>query len=420
MSRIRKTVLENGINVITEEMADVESATVGVWVKTGSRSERPSNAGVSHFIEHLLFKGTKKRTALDIAKEIEGVGGVLNAFTGREYTCFYSKVLASDLPRAIDLLSDIFINSVFDPAEIERERKVVLQEIKMVDDTPDDLIHDMFMEGFWPGHPLGRPVLGTRKSVSSIKRADVLAYMSRRYRAGSVFIVAAGKLKHGAVVRALEDAFAGIERSPRMKDELPPRPAWGANLIKRELEQVHICLGVPAPPQTDQARFKAYLLSTILGGGMSSRLFQEIREKRGLAYSVYSYLNLCRDAGAFVVYAGTSASSVRTVLELTLREFEKLHAGPTEEELRHAKEQLKGGMILGLETSDNRMMKIAKDEMYFQRTVPVKEIVAGIDRVTVADMRDAAREVLRPERAALAAIGNVKASVLPAALRSRS
>jgi predicted Zn-dependent peptidase len=183
---------------------------------------------------------------------------------------------------------------------------------------------------------------------------------------------------------------------------------------------VHICLGVPAPPQTDQARFKAYLLSTILGGGMSSRLFQEIREKRGLAYSVYSYLNLCRDAGAFVVYAGTSASSVRTVLELTLREFEKLHAGPTEEELRHAKEQLKGGMILGLETSDNRMMKIAKDEMYFQRTVPVKEIVAGIDRVTVADMRDAAREVLRPERAALAAIGNVKASVLPAALRSRS
>ncbi|MEE8575118.1 MAG: pitrilysin family protein [Thermodesulfobacteriota bacterium] len=408
MSKIRKTVLKNGINVITEEMADVESATVGVWVKTGSRNERRDVSGISHFIEHLLFKGTSKRSPLDIAKEIESVGGVLNAFTGREYTCFYCKVLAKDLPRAIDLLSDIFMNSVFDPLEMDRERKVVLQEIKMVDDTPDDLVHDLFTEKFWAEHPLGRPVLGTRRSVKSIKRASVKRYMATHYQPRSVFIVAAGKLKHGKVASAFDATLGTIKKGKPISKATTPKNSSGIKLVKRDLEQVHLCFGVPAPAQTDSERYKVYLLGNILGGGMSSRLFQEIREKRGLAYSVYSYLDLCKDAGAFVVYAGTSAESFHTVVELILKEFNDVRGGVKSEELQHAKDQLKGSMILGLETSSNRMMRMARDEIYFGRVVPIKEVVKGIDSVSEDDIKKIATKLLDSAAATLVAIGKVR------------
>ncbi len=418
MSLIQKTVLKSGISVITEEMPDVESASIGIWVNTGSRNEVPGVSGISHFIEHLLFKGTKKRTSLDISREIESVGGSLNAFTSREYTCFYAKILSSDLPLAIDLLSDIFLNSLFDKGEMERERKVIMQEIKMVEDTPDDLVHDLFAESFWPSHPLGRSILGTRRSVGSLTTADIREYYGEHYTSNKVLITAAGKLKHRTVVRALEKSFKKIKSHPPAPDTARPVPAPGVRLYSKDLEQVHLCLGVPAPEQPHPDRYKVYLLNTILGGGMSSRLFQEIREKRGLAYSVYTYLNLCRDAGSLVSYAGTSKESFGEVLKLIMREFSRVRSkGVTATELANAKEQLKGGMLLGLETSDNRMSKLARDEIYFGRSVPIRQIVKGIDGVTGEAIKEAAARLLVPGKFTLVALGKVSKRDLPASLK---
>ncbi|OGQ06222.1 MAG: zinc protease [Deltaproteobacteria bacterium RBG_19FT_COMBO_58_16] len=417
MSLIQKTALKSGINVITEEMPDVESATIGVWVNTGSRNESPEVSGISHFIEHLLFKGTLKRTSLDISREIESVGGVLNAFTSREYTCFYAKVLSNDLPLAIDLLSDIFMNSKFDKSELDRERMVVFQEIKMVEDTPDDLVHDLFAANFWQSHPLGRSILGTRKSVGELTRAQITKYFSEHYASNKVLITAAGKLKHRTVVRALNKTFGHVKSRPPKEDAGMPVSTPGLKLYKKSLEQTHLCLGMPCPEQPSPDRYKTYLLNTILGGGMSSRLFQQIREKRGLAYSVYSYLNLCRDTGSLVAYAGTSKESFGEVVALMLKEFEKFRKkGVTPTELDNAKEQLKGGMLLGLETSDNRMSKLARDEIYFNHFVPVKDIVKCIDRVTVEDIRAMAETLFVPEKMTLVAIGKVAPEQLPEGL----
>lgn len=417
MSRIRKTTLKSGIKVITEEMPDSESSSIGVWVRTGSRNETRRISGISHFIEHMLFKGTKKRTALDISREIESVGGVLNAFTSREYTAFYAKVLNKDLPKAIDLLSDIFLNSLFDQKEIEREKMVVLQEIKLVEDTPDDIIHDIFAERFWKGNPLGWPILGSKKTVGSFRRRDVLGYFGDHYRPGASFITVAGGASHKKIVELLAPSFGnagGGKISARVK---PPAASHGAHLIRKDLEQVHFCIGVPTPPQSHPDRYKVYLLNTILGGGMSSRLFQEIREKRGLAYSVYSYLNLCKDAGSLVVYAGTSRESFSEAASLVLEEFAKLRKGVGAGELKNAKSQLEGSMLLGLEASDNRMSKLARDEIYFGEVVPVKDIIRGIERVTVKEMTALALRVLDPGKVALTAIGKVSQKDLPTVLK---
>ncbi len=420
MSRIRQTTLKNGIKVVTEELPDVESSSIGVWVATGSRKETPRVNGITHFIEHLLFKGTKKRTALDIAKEIESVGGVLNAFTSREYTCFYAKVINKDLPRAIDLLSDIFMNSLFDPVEIDRERMVVLQEIKMIQDTPDDLIHDVFAGCFWKDHPLGRPVVGDMKTISSLRRRDILSYFRRHYRSNTVFITAAGGLGHRKLIKLLDATFGTIARGVSKDGSQRPVPSSGVKLIHRDLEQVHLCIGVPVPPQPAPERYALYLLHTVLGGGMSSRLFQEIREKRGLAYSVYTYLSLCKDAGSLVAYAGTSEKDFSEVVEVILREFERLAKSLTREELKNAKEQMKGGMLLGLETSDSRMTKLARDVLYFGRIIPLKEIVKSIDSVRLDEARELASRIFVPHRITLAAMGRVKKAALPAHLRRLS
>ncbi|MBI5642432.1 MAG: insulinase family protein [Deltaproteobacteria bacterium] len=413
MSRIQKTTLKSGINVITEEMPDVESSSIGVWVNTGSRNEAREVNGVSHFIEHLLFKGTDKRTALDISREIESVGGVLNAFTSREYTCFYAKVLNKDLPMAIDLLSDIFMNSKFDKKEIEKEKMVVLQEIKMVEDTPDDFIHDLFAERFWKDHPIGWSILGPAETIKSMGRAEIMEYFKDRYSPDNVFITAAGGLKHSKVTRLLKSTFGSIKGKSGKAVHDSPAPVPGLKLIKKDLEQVHLCLGVPAPPQPHPDRYKIFLLSTILGGGMSSRLFQEIREKRGLCYSVYSYLSLYKDAGSLIAYAGSSKDSFAEVVRLILSEFRKLPKSITKDELKNAKEQLKGGMLLGLETSDNRMTKLARDEIYFGEVVPVKDIVKGIDKVTLNEMRNLASELLSAEKITLVAMGKVSQKGLP-------
>ncbi len=421
MSRIHSTVLENGIKIITEEMPDVESSSIGIWVSTGSRKEPPAKNGITHFIEHLLFKGTERRTALDIAREIESVGGVLNAFTSREYTCFYAKVINKDLPLAIDILTDILLNSRFDPSEIEKERMVVLQEIKMVEDTPDDLIHDLFTERFWNSHPLGRPVLGSTEVISSIKRGDILRYFRAHYHSNTVFVTAAGGFKHREVAKLLASSIHRMasrwQGRPSRKTPLP-RP--GVRLIKRTLEQVHLCMGVPVPPQPHPDRYKVYLLNTILGGGMSSRLFQEIREKRGLVYSVYSYLNLYTDAGSLVAYAGTSAENFGNVVGFILDEFQRLGSDMTEEELRNAKEQLKGGILLGLETSDNRMTRLARDEIYFGKVMKIRDIIRGIERVRLDDVRGLASMVLKPENLTLVAMGNIKRSMLPGFIRNNA
>lgn len=414
MSIIRRTTLPNGIKIITEEVPDVESSSIGIWVRTGSRNETAEVNGVSHFIEHLLFKGTERRTALDISKEIESVGGVLNAFTGREYTCFYAKVLNKDLPLAIDILSDMIINSRFDPVEIGKEKQVVLHEIEMVEDTPDDLVHDLYAERFWGDHPLARPILGTRNTIRSMTRENILDYFRARYRTGGIFVSAAGGLEHASTVKLVRSAFSGIKKTLHGGAVRKPRPRRGLNIVtKKGIGQAHLCLGVPVPPQPHPDRYKVYLLSNILGGGMSSRLFQEIREKRALAYSVFTYLNLCMDAGSLTVYAGTSGESFPEVVDLILKEFGKLRQGVGSEELSHAKEQLKGGMLLGLEASDNRMTKLARDEIYFGRPVPIKRIVREIDKVTPGEMTTLAKKVLSPSKATLVALGRVSRKGLP-------
>jgi len=417
MSHIHKTILSSGIKLITEEMPDVESSSIGVWVKTGSRHEPARLGGISHFIEHLLFKGTAARSALEISRAIESVGGVLNAFTGREYTCFYARVLNKDLPLAIDLLSDIFMNSVFDPAEMERERRVVLQEIKMVRDTPDDLVHDLFSERFWQGDRLGAPILGTTASVRRIRRSEIIAYFDEHYHSKTVFICAAGGLDRHKVAGLLDATFGRVLERGRRRKGKRPVAVPGARFVRKDLEQTHLCLGVGVPCRTREERYRAYLINTILGSGMSSRLFHEIREKRGLAYSVFSYLNLCMDAGSLVAYAGTSSRNFKEVAGLILEAFEWMGTGVGAKDLRNAKEQLKGGMLLGLETSENRMTKLARDEIYYGKTMPVKSIVRGIESVTVDDVRRCAARALRPERVTLVAIGKARRSALPPALK---
>lgn len=416
MSRIKKTTLASGIKVITEEMPDAESSTIGVWVNTGSRNETGRLNGISHFIEHLLFKGTVKRTALDISREIESVGGLLNAFTSREYTCFYAKVLNRDIARAADLLSDIFINSKFEKSEMDKERLVVLQEIKMVEDTPDDLVHDLYAQSFWKGHPLGQPILGTAETMGTLGRDDIIEYYDKHYRSNRVFISVAGGVRHSTVVSLLKNTFGKIKQTFHDTELSRPVPSPGVRLFKKDLEQVHVCLGVPVPAQTDPERYKLYLLNTILGSGMSSRLFQEIREKRGLAYSVYSYLNLYRDTGSLVVYSAASKESFSKIVRLVIREFAKMRSGVSVTELKEAKSHLKGGMLLGLENSENRMTKIARDEIYFGRIIPIKKIVSTIDRVRRKSIEEMASRLLLPERITLTALGKVRGAELPRSL----
>ena len=390
----QRTILGNGIRVITEEIPYLKSVSIGVWVTTGSRDEDPHENGVSHFIEHLLFKGTERRTAFDIAKEIDSVGGTLNAFTGREYTCFYSKVIDKNLPLAIDLLSDIFLHSMMDVKDVEKERMVILQEIKMVEDTPDDYIHDFFNRVCWGDHPLGFPIFGTSDLVQSFHREQILQFLKENYQPNRIIICAAGNVKHQEVVDRIGETFGQLPRSEKERKRLKPDSISTTNIRKRELEQVHFCLGTKGLQYNHSLRFASYVLNTILGGGMSSRLFQEIRENRGLAYSVYSYLPSYIDTGLVVVYAGTNESSFREVIELVLNEFNRLKKDPFRDgELETSKEQLKGNLLLSLESSDNLMTRLAKNEIYFGSHLPVEKTLKGIDAVEEDAVRYLAKEL---------------------------
>ncbi|MCM2357072.1 MAG: insulinase family protein [Geobacteraceae bacterium] len=392
---VKKTVLDNGIRVISENIPHAHSVTIGIWVASGSRNERAEFNGVAHFIEHLLFKGTERRSALQIAREIDSLGGVLNAFTGREYVCYYAKVLHRFLPKAVDLLSDIFLNSLFDPDEIEKERKVILQEIGLLEDSPDDLIHDLFTQNFWQGHPLGMPIIGTEKSVGALSRDFIVGYRDDSYRAEDIIIAAAGRVDHQELLELLNGLFDKVPGGRGARASSRPSPGKKVELVEKDLEQVHLCLGTLSLPQDHPQRYETFILNAVLGGSMSSRLFQEVREKLGLAYSIYSYIASHSDSGSLAVYAGTSRERLNEVIDIVLRELKRLRTDPlTQDELHDAKEQLKGNVFLSLESSDNRMTKLAKNEIYFGSYQPLREIIKGIDQVTPGSIVDLAEELI--------------------------
>ena len=410
-SGYQKTILENGIKVITEEIPYLKSVSTGVWAMTGSRDEQPHENGIAHFIEHLLFKGTERRTAFDIAKEIDSVGGTLNAFTGREYTCYYAKVIDQNLPLAIDLLSDIFLHPLLEVNDVEKERMVILQEIKMVEDTPDDYIHDLFNRVFWKNHPLGLPICGTTENVQSFHREQIHQYFKKSYPPDRVIICAAGNLEHQEMVAQVQKTFGQIPRANQSLRRSKPDSVSTTDIWKRDLEQVHICLGTRGLPYNHSLRFASYVLNTILGGGMSSRLFQEIREKRGLAYSVYSYLPAYIDTGLFVVYAGTSEESYQEVIDLILKQFKRLtNENFKNGELETAKEHLKGNLLLSLESSDSLMTRLAKNEIYFDSYLPVEQILSGIEAVKEEDVHQLACELFDERYFCLTMLGPMDGS----------
>ncbi len=400
--------LRNGLVVVSEVMPQLRSVSMGVWVKSGSRFEDPATTGISHFIEHLLFKGTKSRSASQIAEEIDSVGGQLNAFTEKEYVGFYAKVLDEHLHIAFDLLSDIVLNPAFPTVEMNRERNVIFEEINMVEDSPQELIQDIYMENFWKGHPLGRPISGTKESVARIARRDVIRHFRSHYTAKNTIISVAGNIRHRQVQELARRHFSELVAGQGAQLGDPPVVS-PARVVrhKAHLEQTHICLGTTSPPLASEERFCAHLLCNILGGGMSSRLFQNIREKRGLVYSIFSGLNLYHDAGALVVYAGMAPENACTVIELTLREFRKLREKPVpSEELERAKENLKGSILLGLESSSSRMTHLAQQQIYFGRCYPMEEILDKIERVKARAIRELANKIFASTSLTLTALGS--------------
>jgi predicted Zn-dependent peptidase len=406
---MQRTLLDNGIRVVSEEFSHVLSVAIGIWVENGSRYESEAQSGISHYIEHLLFKGTARRSAADISAEIEGVGGSINAFTGTEYTCYYVKVLHEHLPLAFDLLADIFLNSSLDPEEIERERSVIIQEIAHAVDTPDEYIHDLFKAHFWRGHPLSRQICGTVDTVAGFRREHFLEFMRARYGPDNIVIAAAGNLRHEDVVECTRAAFGGLTGRVDYVDGGPPVGCGGVVVHAKPLEQVHMCLGMPAVAQADPLRYVALVLETALGGGMSSRLFQEIRERRGRAYAVQSFLSCYRDAGYLGVYAGTNAEWVAEVLELIVAEMWRVaRHGLDAAELERAKNQLKGSMLIGLETSSSRMHRLATCELHFGRHIPLDEVCREVEAVTNDATAELATRLLEAGPLAVAVLGDLK------------
>jgi predicted Zn-dependent peptidase len=411
----QKTILPNGVRLVSERMPHVRSVAVGVWVETGSRHEPSPKSGVSHFIEHLVFKGTETRTAEEVAKAVDSVGGQMDAFTTKEHTCFYVTVLDQHLPLAADLLSDILLHPLFAAEDIDRERSVVLQEFRMVEDTPDDLIHDLFAERVWAGHPLGRPILGDKKIIRGLAREKILTYFVEEYCPARITIAAAGRLEHAALVDLFGKSFVDFRRPCGPRDgEGPPALTPRVELIDKPLEQVHFVLGGPGLPQDAPERYTLYLLNTIVGGSMSSRLFQEVRERQGLVYSIYSGNAGFRDCGLFYVYAGTEPANFTKVLGVVTEELRKVkRSGITADELARAKEHLKGSLMLSLESTSSRMTRLAKQELYFGQSFSLDEILAAIDGVTPAAVEALIGALLGRTPLSLVALGPAGAEPVP-------
>jgi predicted Zn-dependent peptidase len=390
---IVRDVFDNGVRLITETMDHVRSVSVGVWLTRGSRHEPPEHGGIAHFVEHMLFKGTAKRSAQDIAQEVDSLGGHLDAFTSKEYAGYYIKVLDEHLPKAIDVLSDLVLNPAFAPADIEREKKVILEEIKMVEDTPDDLVHELFTQSFWEGHPLGRPILGSPESVEALTSEVLREYFEATYTASHLVIVAVGNVTHDRMRDLLMPAFGRLGARADGVNERPPAVLPHAQVRAKELEQSHVCLGTSSYQQDHDDRYAAYVMNTMLGGSMSSRLFQNVRERRGLAYSVFSNLSAYRDAGSLTIYAGCANEAVREVVTLVVQELRGMKVEPPEEELRRAKDHLKGSLMLSLESTSSRMSNLARQEMYFDRQFSLDETLESIERVTAGDVVRVARDL---------------------------
>jgi predicted Zn-dependent peptidase len=406
---LRRTVLPNGLIVLTERMEHLRSVAMGVWIKSGSRCEPAETNGISHFVEHMLFKGTRSRSAQLIAREMDSIGGNLDAFTGKETICFNVKSLADHVPIALDVLADLVLNPVFASTDIERERSVILEEIKIDEDNPDVLVHELFTQNFWKDHPLGKPILGTSDTVAQLNQQKLFDYHTGRFHGANMVFSAAGNLDHNQFANAIAAKFSSLQVGEAVPEMQAPEAS--ARIVlrnKKALEQVQLCLGVPAPPITDDNRYVTLILNTVLGGGMSSRLFQTIREERGMAYAIYSDLSPYSDTGSLCVYAGTSVGKVLEVVDLILAEFRNLKEVLLgEEELTRAKDQLKGNILMGLESSNSRMANLARQEMYFRQFFTVEEIITRIDAVDAAQVQVMAQRLFQPDRIAVTLLGRL-------------
>ena len=400
-----RDVFDNGLTLLAEPMPDVRSVSIGAWLTHGSRHEGDADAGIAHFTEHMLFKGTTSRSAETIAQQVDSMGGQLDAFTAKECASYYVKVLDEHLPRAVDLLSDLLLRPAFHDADIRREAQVVLEEIKMVEDTPDDLVHELFTRRFWPGHPLGRSILGSPDSVSGITNDSLRAFFQRSYVAGNLVVAVAGNVEHGPLRDLIGRAFDDLPAQAEPAVESPPAVQPGLSVQRKAIEQSHVCLGTRGYAQAHADRYPSYVLNTVLGGSMSSRLFQNIRERRGLAYAVSSGLESYRDTGMLAVYVGCAAAAVPQVIDLVAAEMRALAREPLPgEELQRAKDHLKGSLVLGLESTASRMSQLARSEIYFGRQISVDESLSRVDAITADDVQRVAADLFSN--------GNLAATVL--------
>lgn len=402
--KLQQSTLPNGLRVVTETAPHLESATIGVWADVGARHEPEEINGVAHMLEHMAFKGTARRSARAIAEEIEAVGGYLNAYTSREHTVYYARVLKDNVALAVDLLSDILLHSTFDPDELERERHVILQEIGQAHDTPDDLVFDLLQEASYPGQAMGRPILGTAQTVSAMGRSDLDGYLKTHYRADRLVVVGAGRIEHQALVEMVANTLGSVPGQPR-----PAAAAalynGGERRLARDLEQVHLTLAFPGVSYGDPDYFAYQVYATVLGGGMSSRLFQEVREARGLAYSVYAYAQSYVDGGGVGIYAGTGPAEVAELVPVIAQEMHALTVTANEPEIARARAQLKAGLLMSLESSSSRMDQIGRQMLVYGRVLPIEEIVAAIDTVDAAAVHKVAARTLSAAPLTLAAIG---------------
>ncbi len=404
----RKSTLENGIRVITEKIEHLHSVSVGLWVDAGSRDEEPEESGITHFIEHMLFKGTEKRSALDIAKEFDAIGGLSNAFTSKEHTCFNAKVIDYHLPLVIDILSDIFLNSKFERDEMDREKAVILQEICMVEDTPDDYIHVLLSQNFWKNHSLGRPIYGYRETVNSFDREKIRRYMEKHYHPGRIVVAAAGNVEQDGLIDLIEGSLGKLKRNPNSYTRSCPVPNPGISCTEKDIEQVHVCVATQTCSLQDRERYLCGVFNIILGGSMSSRLFQEVREKRGLAYSVYSYLSMHSDAGMLGIYAGVQKDKLNATLEAIRETIGNLKGNPvSDDELKLAKDHIKGNMYLNAESSDSRMSRLAKNEILYNRLISYEEIEENLDAVTASEIQNWVNDVFRSGNLAVEVLGPI-------------
>ena len=406
---ILRHALPNGLIVITETMQHVRSVSVGIWVRNGSRREIPSENGMAHFLEHMVFKGTERRSAEHIAREMDSVGGMLDAFTSKEQICFNAKVLDEHLPIAFDVLADLVLRPKLNSDDVKKERQVVLEEIKMDLDNPEYLLHDLFTRGFWPDHSLGRPILGTPETVRKFDREALRGRFENWFAPDHIVVTAAGNITHEQVLSLVEKEFGHLKPLGIKEEDSAPTTAAPIRLeSKQDLEQVHLCVGVPSLPIAHERRFGVAVLNNLLGGGMSSRLFQNVREKQGLAYAVFSELTPYSDAGMLSVYAGTAKETIGRVLDMTIAEFRAMKESPvSEEELLRAKNHLKGSLMLSLESTSSRMSNLARQELYFHRFSSLDEILASIEAVTREEVQALAQEFFQPERIAVTVLGPI-------------